>query len=101
MTPPILMTKMEVAKFSISACCGKTAVAFKVKPAISNDLLKFLLNNNFIENKQFTSAGILFVENKALIVSGTFGSDVLNIKCKISNCNQFVDDFEKLLIQVE
>lgn len=92
---------MEVKKFSVSACCGKTAIAFKLNTILSKTLLNDLVSKGFVESKHFTAAGMMYVENQSIIASGTFGSDILNVKCKISNCSNFVDEFESLLANIE
>jgi len=62
--------------------------------------IQALVNLGFKEALHFTKAGILYVDNNELIVTGPIGSDRLQVKCKISDCTQKVNDFEVLLQQL-
>lgn len=92
---------MKIERLTVKSCCGKTAVAFKLDSPISKDILPLLIGKGFIEGKHFTAAGMLYVENAALIASGNFGSNILHIKCKVNDCIKFINDFEELLTAVE
>lgn len=60
-----------------------------------------LVNLGFIEVAHFTKAGILYVDNQELILKGPFGSDRLQVQCKIANCDEKINDLEALLQQLE
>ena len=91
---------MKVERFTIQACCGKTSIVFKTdRPIMVADIEKFK-QLGFSETKHFTKAGILYVDNLDLIVTGPLGSDRLQVKCKINDCQQKVNDFEVLLQQL-
>ncbi len=90
---------MNIERFTIQACCGKTSLIFKTDQPITQSLLTFLVNAGFVETAQFTKAGILYVDNPDLIITGPFGSDKLQVKCKVKDCEQKVNDFETLLLQ--
>jgi len=92
---------MKVEKFVVKACCGKTSTAFRINKTLSKDFLALLVTKGFTELKHFTAAGILFVENQTLQINGPFGTDILNIRCKVSDCNKFINDFETLLTSME
>lgn len=91
---------MKVERFTIQACCGKTSLIFKTDQPISKDHLNRLINLGFKEATHFTQAGILYADNLDLIVTGPFGSDRLQVKCKITDCSQKLNDFEVLLAQL-
>lgn len=90
---------MNIERFTIQACCGKTSLIFKTDQPITQNLLTFLVNAGFVEAAHFTKAGILYVDNPDLIITGPFGSDKLQVKCKVKDCEQKVNDFETLLLQ--
>lgn len=92
---------MKAEKFVVQACCGKTSIMFKTDTPITTNTLKSLVNLGFIEAQHFTQSGILYVDNQDLIITGPIGSDRLQVKCKKSNCNQKVQEFEALLPQLE
>lgn len=91
---------MKAERFTIQACCGKTSIIFKIDQPLDKNHLNKLIEFGFKEAEHFTKAGILYADNLDLIVTGPFGSDRLQVKCKIANCNQKVNDFEVLLAQL-
>lgn len=91
---------MQVERFTVQACCGKTSLIFKTdRPIMASDIAK-LVSQGFTEATHFTKAGILYVDNSDLIITGPIGSDRLQVKCKIADCDQKVNDFEVLLQQL-
>ena len=91
---------MQIERFLIEGCCNSTKIVFKLDRPITTSLLEALRANGFIENKPFTLAGMIYVENKDIIVSGSFGNNKLNAKCKKKQCDQMLNDFEQLLINI-
>lgn len=90
---------MKYEKFVIDGCtaCGKSSTSFKIDTTVSKDFLALLVQHGFKELPQFTSMGILYVENSNLIVTGGLGTDKLQIKCKISDCTIPIAAFEAYL----
>jgi hypothetical protein len=88
---------MKVERFKIQACCGKTSLIFKTDEPLDKAFMSYLVGLGFIEQEHFTVAGILYVTNKELILTGPFGSNRLQVTCKGDNCTQIVNDFENLL----
>lgn len=87
---------MAVERFLVKACCGSTSVSFKIGSPLSKDFLPLLVGNGFTEAKHFTAAGLLYVENESLVVTGSFGQTLLQIKCKKA-CEDSINSFEQLL----
>jgi hypothetical protein len=92
---------IKVEKFSIQACCGSKAIVFKTDQPVTQEVLAKLVAVGFKEAEHFTKAGILYADNEALIISGPFGSDRLQVKCKVKDCDQKLNDFEELLLKLE
>ena len=92
---------MKAEKFIIKACCGKTSIVFKTDTTITKNTLNSLIRLGFVESAHLTKAGILYVDNLDFIVTGPFGSDRLQVKCKRSDCNQKINEFEELLPHLE
>lgn len=91
---------MQIERHTVQACCGKTSLIFKTdRPIMPNDV-QALVDLGFTESAHFTKAGILYVDNSDLIITGPIGSDRLQVKCKILDCTQKVNDFEVLLQQL-
>ncbi len=91
---------MKVERHSIQSCCGRKAIIFKIDQPIDKKLCQSLVSNGFKESENYTKAGILYVDNLDFIVIGPFGSDRLQVKCKSSDCEKKVNDFEELLIKL-
>lgn len=93
---------MKTERFAFKSCCGTTSVAIKISSPLSKDFLPFLVDNGFTEAKHFTAAGILYIENTTMVVTGSFGSDTLQIKCKKGDkCEENVNNFEQLLTKMD
>jgi hypothetical protein len=92
---------MKIERFLIKACCGKTSLILKTDRPIDKSFITFLTNKGFSERTHFTVAGILYVENSDLIITGPMGADKLQIKCKKDNCKELLNNFELLLVQLE
>ncbi len=91
---------MKIERFTIKACCGRTSLIFKTDQPLSTLHLAALVKLGFVEAANFTKAGILYADNSDLIVTGPFGSNKLQVQCKIKDCAQKVNDFEVLLQQI-
>lgn len=89
---------VSVERFLVKACCGSTSVNFKISSPISKDFLPLLVGNGFTEAKHFTTAGLLYVENESLVITGSFGQTLLQIKCKKA-CEDSINSLEQLLIK--
>ena len=88
---------MKVERFTVQACCGRTSLILRIDQPLSKEILASLVNAGFKEAAHFTKAGILFADNGELIVTGPFGADRVQVKCRIADCNQKLNDFESLL----
>jgi hypothetical protein len=92
---------MKIERFSINSCCGAKSLIFKTNRPIAKSDIISLVNQGFIESENFTKAGIMYLTNEALIVSGPLGSDRLQVKCKsTSSCQEKVNDLEVILQQL-
>ena len=92
---------MKVERMNIKACCGSVSTAFKIDVPLSKDILPLLIGKGFTEAKHFTKAGMLYVENDVVIITGPFGSNIIHIKCKINECANSLNSFEELLTNME
>lgn len=91
---------MKLTRHTIQACCGRTSIIFKIDQPIDRKLLDFLTKIGFNEAAHFTKNGLLYVDNLDFIVTGPFGSDKLQVKCRKLDCQQKLNDFEALLSQM-
>jgi hypothetical protein len=96
-----IWNNMLVSKNTIPACCGKISIMFKLDRPISVDLLNFLVANGFEESPNFLKSGILFAHNSVLTVTGALGSDKLQVKCQLKDCDQKLNELEGLLLLME
>ena len=93
---------MKVTKYSIQACCGRTAMIWKTDQPLSKDHITKLVNLGYVEQTNFTNAGMLYVYNPDFTLSGPLGSDRLTVNCKHKppGCDQKINDLEVLLRQM-
>lgn len=91
---------MKVERFLIQACCNKSQIVFKLDRPVDQGMLDILKSNGFTEAPHFTKAGMVYADNSDLIVTGPFGGDKLNAKCKKVDCEQILNDFEALLVRM-
>jgi hypothetical protein len=91
---------MKVERFKIKICCGKQGVVFKTDQPVTKQVLNSLVKLGFKESEHFTKAGILYVDNPDLIITGPIGSDKLQIKCRIPDCEEKINKLEKLLLNI-
>jgi hypothetical protein len=80
--------------------CGKPQTIYEVNFPININTLQFFIKNNFIEKKSYTKIGIMYVDNKELVLIGTIGSNKIEVKCKTSNCKELLNSFEDLLSKI-
>lgn len=91
---------MKVERFTVQACCGKTSIIFKTDQPLGNKHLAALVSAGFNEQIHFTKAGIIYVDNLDFTITGPIGSDRLQVKCKLADCSQKLNDLEVLLQQL-
>lgn len=91
---------MKVERVVVQACCGKTAVVFKLDQPITGNLITSLVGRGFTEATAFTKAGILRVDNLDFILTGSLGTDRIHVNCKFKNCDQKLNELEGLLLQM-
>lgn len=92
---------MKIERFTMQSCCGGKSTTFKIGQPITKSLLSKLVDLGYKESAHFTKAGILYADNKDFIVTGPFGSDKLQVKCRKADCDQKLNDFESLLLILE
>jgi len=89
-----------IHKFNTKTCCNKTLITWKVDFKITIDLIKHL-KSTFKEHEHFTKSGMLYMDNSNLIISSQLGSNSIQIRCKIKNCEGSMNDLESTLSSYE
>ena len=92
---------MKIERLTLQSCCGGTSTIFKIDRALSKNFLNILINLGYSEAEHFTKAGILYATNQEFIVTGPFGTNKLQVKCRKSDCDKKLNDFESLLALME
>lgn len=91
---------MKIKRFNIKACCGRTSIIFQTDQPLTKEHLATLVTWGFVEAPHFTKSGILYADNLDFIVTGPFGSNRLQVKCKHAECSDKINNFEVLLQQL-
>lgn len=63
-------------------------------------MLDFFKNAGYNESPVMTKSGILYVDNSDSIITGSFGSNSLQIKCKKDDCQSIMNKIESLFNQL-
>jgi hypothetical protein len=92
---------MKIERFLIQGCCNRKQIVFKLDRPLFVELLEVLKSNGFTEAPNFAKAGMIYADNKDLIVSGPVGGDKLNVKCKKGGCELALNELEALLTRTE
>lgn len=88
---------MEITKYQVKSCCGRTVVIFKTNKTIEKNFLEQLKELGFKEQSNFTKSGILYASNNMFVITSTFGTTKLQIQCKKEKCENELNDLEKYL----
>lgn len=91
---------MKFETFVTPACCGKTSLRAELGAPITPKLISLLVSHGFTELMHFTKAGIMYLENSSLIVTGPIGSTKIQIKCKHKDCTVAKADLENYLLSL-
>lgn len=68
----------------------------KLEGSISKELINYL-SKYFTELKHFTTAGIMYMQSKELILTGPIGSDSIQVQCRVKDCVESYQQLENLL----
>lgn len=91
---------MKFQVHSVPSCCGQTSTILKLDQPITKELMEKFVIIGFNEQKTFSAAGIMNINNEAFYLIGTFGSNKLQVKCKHKDCAEKMKDFEVLLTNI-
>lgn len=69
----------------------------KISSPISMEMISYFIGVGFRESEHFTKNGILYVQNNDIILNGAVGSNTLSVKCKTDNCENSLNELEKIL----
>jgi Ni,Fe-hydrogenase I small subunit len=85
---------MNIKKFEVKSCCGKSSTLLKTDKPVSKDFLQKLISLGYTPSEMFLKSGILYVDSDELTLTGSIGSNNLQAKCKKENCNEILSRFE-------
>jgi hypothetical protein len=89
---------MQSTRFSVKVCCGQTGVAIKTENIISKEMIPIFTSKGYKEDKKYTNAGVLYIENDDITITGALNAKIFQIKCKPNKkCLPAVFVFEELL----
>ncbi len=91
---------MKIERFSTQGCCGKTSIFFKTDQPITKYHLDKFVALGFNESKNFTAAGILYVDNLDFIITIPFGANKIQIRARGKDDSSKLEALEKLIEQM-
>lgn len=86
---------MKIKLFEVKSCCGKSSTLMKLDRSISNEMLEKLTQLGYKQSPIFLKSGILYVDGEDLTLTGSFGSNNLQARCKKENCKEILSNFEE------
>ena len=94
---------MKIDRFRTAGCCGSIDITLKLSSPLHKDFLTSFIAASYQESPLHTKSNIFYIENIGLVATGAFGSDTLQIKCKLPDdkCRSYVNDLEGLLTKLE
>lgn len=90
----------EIKRLEVkSGCksCSNKQIIFQLGFALDKSHIQIFTDNGYILSKSYIDKGILYIENADISATGPFGSNRLQIRCKISSCNLETDKLENIL----
>lgn len=88
---------MNVDRKTVKSCCGKKSFILIINKPIDEGIIKALQSTGYKELEHFTKSGILYVENNYIIATGPIGSNKLQIRCRVEDCEKHIDALESTL----
>lgn len=70
---------------SKSCCSNKSNFILKFSTTIDDKFISFIEGKGFVKSASYLKYGVLQVENKDIILSGSIGSNILKVKQKNNN----------------
>lgn len=89
-----------IDKREIKSCCGKSQKIWKLSIPLKKEFLETFQKAGFTYLTSFLDAGMLYIQDSSLIVSGVFGLNELRLKCKNKNCENSIDKLEQIILQL-
>lgn len=93
--------EMLIEKKEIKACCGRTQPLWNLSQPISLLLGENIQNSGFFSVPSYAKIGMIYLEDKNIIVSGVLGMTELTIRCKSKKCQDSLVILEKVILNVE
>lgn len=88
---------MDLKKFTVNACCGKTTTIYQTSKKLSKSMITDLVAKGFKENERFSKNNVLYLESDVFFLTGPVGSNRLQVKCKKGDCSAYQKDLEETL----
>jgi len=88
---------MEIKQYKAKGCCGSSSLFFKISEPISQIIVDKFIDLGMIQEEHYSKAGIMYVHNSSFIITGPFGSNKVQFKCKQSPCAEHQQTLIRLL----
>lgn len=81
----------------VPACCGKSTITYGLSFSILKEQAPSFEQAGFYVSNTYLNVGMLYAENNYLVVTGSFGSNRIVLKCKVKNCETMTSTFEDVI----
>ena len=89
-----------VTKKLTKGCCGKQMVIFDSEKPIRKQHIDLFKEAGFNITDAYVKSGLFYAKKDGMIATSTLGIRNVNIKCSGPKCEDVIDEFEKILIQI-
>jgi hypothetical protein len=89
--------KKTILNLTNCNCNKKKQLLFELSISLEEKYTQYFIDNGYSNNKLYIKNGLLYIEDIYLVAIGPFGSNRLQIKCKIDNCDIGIDKLESIL----
>jgi hypothetical protein len=92
--------KKTILNTSSCSQCNKGQLLLELNVPLNKSYLQLFIDSGFTENKSYTNLGLFYVESINFTAIAPFGSNRINIKCKVANCNNNITELEEILAKI-
>lgn len=87
-----------VKRYQNKQCCGKFSIGLETNfPLLKKHALLFR-EQGYSVLDNYLDSGMIYIEDSHLIATASIGSNLLQIRCKTTHCQEFLGILEKRIL---
>lgn len=88
-----------ITRHIVKSCCQNVSQIFQTDKPIIKSQMQVFRDAGFLVPENFFNAGVFYVQSTGLIATSSFGTTQIHVRCNGSNCEDLLNNFERLLEQ--